>query len=165
MMELLDTILGIGVEKLNWWQMGLRAVIVFFVGLLYIRVANKRIFGRHSAFDIVLGVMFGSIMSRAITGNSPFFPTLVAGLVLILLHRLLAAAAYRTGSGVSNFLKGHTVTLVRNGELQREVMQAHNITENDIHEAIRSSGKPEELEKVKSACLERSGSISVVMED
>jgi uncharacterized membrane protein YcaP (DUF421 family) len=164
-METLDFILGIGEKDLNWWQMSLRAIIVFFIALVYVRIANKRIFGRHSAFDIVLGVMYGSIMSRAITGNSPFYPTLAAGLVLILLHRLMAALAYKAGGPVSNMIKGKTVTLVKDGKFLREVMRAHNITENDVLETLRTNGSPEDVSKVSTACLERSGSISVVMQD
>ncbi|MGV3538664.1 MAG: DUF421 domain-containing protein [Rufibacter sp.] len=165
MMEELDVILGIGVKELNWWQMSIRAVVVFLIVLVYLRVANKRIFGRHSAFDIVLGVMYGSVMSRAITGNAPFYPTLITGLVMILLHRLLAAVALRSGQGVSTFLKGKTVTLVKDGEMLYDAMREHNITENDILEALRTHGGPVDVSKVESACLERSGSISVVMKE
>ncbi|ALI99135.1 DUF421 domain-containing protein [Rufibacter tibetensis] len=164
-MEILETALGIGLKDLNWWQMSARAIIVFFVSLMYVRLANKRIFGRHSAFDIVLGVMYGSVMSRAITGNSPFVPTLIAGLVLILLHRFLATLAFRTGDEVSTMIKGKTVTLIKDGEFLKDVMRAHNVTENDIFESMRAQGSPEDISKVSTACLERSGSISVVMKD
>ncbi|WP_255478746.1 DUF421 domain-containing protein [Rufibacter sp. XAAS-G3-1] len=164
-METLEFVLGIGEEKLNWWQMSARAVMVFFISLAYVRIANKRIFGRHSAFDIVLGVMYGSIMSRAITGNSPFWPTLAAGLVLILLHRLMAVLAFRTGGNISDMIKGKTVTLVRDGKFLKDIMRAHNITENDILETLRTKGSPEDISKVSTACLERSGSISVVMQE
>ncbi len=164
MMETLEFLLGLGEENLNWWQMSIRAVVVFFISLTYVRIANKRIFGRHSAFDIVLGVMYGSIMSRAITGTSPFGPTLAAGLVLILLHRLLAAAATKTrhGEAFSNFLKGKTTTLVQDGQYLKEVMRAHSVTENDILETLRTKGGPVDVTQIETACLERSGSISVV---
>ena len=166
MMEWIDTALGIGKDQLNWHEMGLRAIVVFFVSLTYVRIANKRIFGTHSAFDIVLSIMYGSVMSRALTGNSPFYPTLVAGLVLVLLHRLLAVLAYHFGQslGLSRFIKGGVATLVKDGEIKREVMRKHNVTEKEILEALRTQGGPVEIAKIKLASLERSGNISVVMQ-
>ncbi|WP_245964486.1 DUF421 domain-containing protein [Rufibacter immobilis] len=162
-METLEHILGIGQEDLNWWQMSIRAVLVFLISLVYVRIANKRIFGQHSAFDIVLGVMYGSIMSRAITGTSPFFPTLAAGLVLVLLHRALAALAYQFKNGpVSSFIKGKPDTLVKDGHFLKDAMRAHSVTENDILEALQLKGGPVDVKQVEVACLERSGNISVV---
>ncbi|RNI23740.1 DUF421 domain-containing protein [Rufibacter latericius] len=147
--------------------MSIRAVLVFFISLGYVRLANKRIFGQQSAFDIVLGIMYGSIMSRAITGTSPFFPTLAAGLVLVMLHRMLAAVAYRFGHGhgISNFIKGKTAALVKDGKLLKDDMRAHSITENDIVETMRSQGGPMDIGKIDTACLERSGKISIVYKE
>ncbi|WP_227006410.1 DUF421 domain-containing protein [Rufibacter latericius] len=166
-METLEFILGLGQKDLNWWQMSIRAVLVFFISLGYVRLANKRIFGQQSAFDIVLGIMYGSIMSRAITGTSPFFPTLAAGLVLVMLHRMLAAVAYRFGHGhgISNFIKGKTAALVKDGKLLKDDMRAHSITENDIVETMRSQGGPMDIGKIDTACLERSGKISIVYKE
>lgn len=163
MMEVVETALGLGQEELNWWQMSIRAVLVFFISLVYVRIANKRIFGQHSAFDIVLGIMYGSVMSRAITGTSPFFPTLAAGLVMILLHRFLANMAFTVGNGFGSFLKGKSTNLVEDGKLLPDAMRQHSVTENDILEALRVKGGTSSIEDVESACLERSGNISVVM--
>lgn len=64
----------IGAENdIKWWQMAIRAFIVFLVAIVLIRIGNKRIFGKYSSFDIVLGIILGSILSRAITGNLLFF--------------------------------------------------------------------------------------------
>lgn len=166
-MEFINEALGIGKENLNLWEMSLRAVVVFFISLTYVRLGSKRMFGRFSAFDIVLGIMYGSVMGRALTGNSPFYPTLAAGLVLILLHRLLAAIAYKSGnsSGVSSFIKGNVANLVEDGKIDRDAMAAHNVTENELLEALRTNGGPVDISKIKSACLERSGNISVVMKE
>lgn len=163
--EYVDLVLGIHEETLNWWQMSARAVVVFFAALLIIRIGNHRIFGKNSAFDIVLGIIYGSILSRAITGNSPFWPTLVAAFVLVMLHKLLASFAFYTNSGVSDFIKGASKTLVKDGELQKGAMAENSITENDLTEAVRSSGSYGGIERIKYAYLERSGKISVILKN
>jgi uncharacterized membrane protein YcaP (DUF421 family) len=57
-----------------------------------VRLGSKRFLGQTSAFDTIVGIMLGSIMSRAINSSAPFFPTLIAGVVLVghacLAHRL-----------------------------------------------------------------------------
>ncbi|WP_250427702.1 DUF421 domain-containing protein [Pontibacter ruber] len=162
MPEFFNMAFGVADTTLTWWQMSLRAVVVFLAALAIIRIGNPRIFGKSTAFDIVLGIMYGSLLSRAITGNSPLFPTIVASLVLVLLHRALASVAYsmRWGS-VSDFLKGRTITLIKDGKLQQEALRENSITENDLKEALRKQGCTD-LEDVHTACLERNGDISVV---
>src|SRR5918998_5040155 len=89
--------LGLELEgkDLTAMHMALRAVVVFVLSIGMLKVGDKRFMGKSTAFDVFLGIVFGSTVSRAITGNAPFFQTLAAGLVLVLLHWLLAAAAFR----------------------------------------------------------------------
>src|SRR5215207_9867170 len=78
--ELLRAGLGIGLDShdINVAQMALRAVIVYVVTVIIVRLGKKRFMGQGTAFDVILGIMLGSIVSRAITGNAPFFPALAA---------------------------------------------------------------------------------------
>src|SRR5690606_15254177 len=131
------SIIGPDDELLNWWQMSIRAFIVFIVAIIIIRIGHKRIFGKHSALDVVMGIIYGSILSRAITGNSPFIPTIVAAFVLMILHRLLSILAYHSNYGLGNFLKGRPETLVKDGKILEDAMRKSSITRNDLQEALR----------------------------
>ncbi|MCP2042315.1 DUF421 domain-containing protein [Pontibacter sp. HSC-36F09] len=164
MVNFLDTLLGIGSDSLTWWQMSIRAVVVFIAALLIMRVGNKRIFGKHTAFDIVLGIIYGSVLSRAITGNSPFWPTLAAALTLVLLHRFLAFLAYSTSGFLGPFIKGDPVCLIKDGKVQEDELKKLNLTENDLQEALRVGGVTD-AKDVAYGCLERSGNISIVKKD
>lgn len=164
MVDFFNLALGIGEETLTWWQMSIRAVVVFIAALIIMRIGNKRIFGKHTAFDIVLGIMYGSILSRAITGNSPFWPTLCAALVLVLLHRFLAFLAYSTSGPFGNFIKGRPVMLVKKGKLLEEELKKNSLTENDLEEAMRSGGVTR-IEEIEYACLERSGDITIIRKE
>ncbi|MBC5773932.1 DUF421 domain-containing protein [Pontibacter sp. KCTC 32443] len=142
--------------------MSVRAIVVFFASLLIIRLGNQRVFGNHSIFDIALGIIYGSVMSRAITGNAPFWPTLIAALVLVLLHRGLATLAYHSSGTISNLIKGQPIMLIKDGEMQKKALQKYSITENDLLEAMRIKGGVTDVKSVETACLERSGAISIV---
>jgi uncharacterized membrane protein YcaP (DUF421 family) len=164
MVEFLDMLLGIGSDSLTWWQMAVRAIVVFIAALLIMRIGNKRIFGKHTAFDIVLGIIYGSVLSRAITGNSPFWPTLAAALTLVLLHRFFAFLAYNTSGFFGPFIKGSPVCLIKDGKVQEDELKKHSLTENDLHEALRVGGVTD-AKDVAYGCLERSGDISIVKKD
>ncbi|MCC3157800.1 DUF421 domain-containing protein [Hymenobacter sp. 15J16-1T3B] len=144
-------------------QMSVRAVVVFFVALLLLRLAGKRTFGSNSPFDVVLKIILGAVLSRAIVAASPFVGTLVASAVMVGLHRLLAMAAYHSHA-VGKLIKGRSYVLAENGALNRANMQHNNITERDLHEGVRSKGHTDDLTEVETVRLERDGEISVVMQ-
>jgi uncharacterized membrane protein YcaP (DUF421 family) len=161
--QIINAALGLGLETkdINVWQMSLRAVVVFMLAIAMLRIGDKRFMGKSTAFDVMLGIVFGSMVSRAITGNAPFMPTLVASLVLILLHWTLAAIAFRS-SGVGALVKGHDQLLVRDGQLQEDTLRKTHITEHDLQEALRSNGEAPDLSRIEAAHLERNGDISII---
>jgi uncharacterized membrane protein YcaP (DUF421 family) len=164
--QALNWAIGLELESkdINALQMSLRAVVVFIVSIVMMRIGNKRFMGKSTALDVMLGIVFGSMVSRAITGNAPFFPTLAAGLVLVLLHWILAAIAFRS-HGFGTLIKGRDSLLVRDGEPQREEMRKSHVTEEDLKEALREKGKAPEIKEIKAAHLERNGDISIIMKD
>lgn len=161
--QIVNAALGLGLETkdINVWQMALRAVVVFVLAIVMLRIGDKRFMGKSTAFDVMLGIVFGSMVSRAITGNAPFMPTLVASLVLILLHWTLAAIAFRS-RGFGRLIKGHDQLLVRDGQLQEDALRKTHITEHDLQEALRNNGHAPDLSQIESAHLERNGDISII---
>jgi uncharacterized membrane protein YcaP (DUF421 family) len=142
-------------------QMALRALIVYVIALAMVRLGDKRFFGQNTAFDLILGIIFGSIVSRAITGQSAFFPTLGAALMVILVHWLLAVIAFRFDS-LSAFIKGDSRVLIKDGEIQWESMRRSHIGKHDLMSALRANGSLNSIEDVQEAHIERSGNISVI---
>ncbi len=142
-------------------QMALRALVVFIVAIALVRLGNKRFMGQTTAFDLLLAIILGSMISRAITGNAPFVPTLAASLVLVLAHWVFAALSFHVPR-FGSLVKGHDRLLVRDGELQRDALRRSHITEHDLHEAMRTRGHAPDVGAVASAHLERSGAISII---
>ena len=159
-MEHLHQLVGSYGEDISWWQMSLRGVLIFLLGLLLVRIASSRAFGRWSALDIILAVIVGSNLSRALTGSAPFFATLAATFVLVILHSLLARAVIRWPA-MSNYLKGKSVLLVEEGKPKEEALRRHGIGEGDLRMALRARGFAE-MSEAKAVYLERNGDISVI---
>ena len=165
-MDLIETwfeaAFGLGLEgrEMNALQMGLRAVVVYIVTVLMIRLGKKRFMGRATAFDVILGIMLGSIVSRAVTGNAPFFPALVAPAVLVVMHWLFSAVAMRW-HGFGHAIKGRPTLLIRSGNVDWDAMRKTHMTEHDLWEDLRGKGVSR-LQQVGEARLERSGRVSVI---
>jgi uncharacterized membrane protein YcaP (DUF421 family) len=161
--HLFDQALGLHLkaDELQLNHMAWRALVVFLVSITLVRMGDKRSLGRNAAFDAVLVIIFGSVMSRGINGQARFFPTLGAGFVLIALHWIVATLAVYS-HGVSLFAKGRDRVLVRDGQMDRDAMRRSKVTEDDLYESLRARGKVSSIADVKEARLERNGEISVV---
>lgn len=158
-----DAALGLGLEndRIDVLQMSLRALVVFAAAIVMLKIGDKRFMGRSTALDAALGIIYGSVVSRAITGNAPFGPTLAAALVLVLIHWVLSAIAFRSHS-FGNLVKGRNQLLVRDGEPLRDEMRKTHVTEHDLNEALRKEGEEADLGRVREAHLERDGKISII---
>ncbi|TGN43642.1 DUF421 domain-containing protein [Paracoccus liaowanqingii] len=141
--------------------MVVRAVVVFAFAVLIVRMGEKRFIGKNTAFDVILGVMLGSVVSRAITGQSPFIPTLCAAVVLVALHWLFSRIAFRW-SPFGTLIKGRTRILVHDGEVDWEAMSRSNLSRDDLLGALRLKASITDWANVKEARLERNGEISVI---
>src|SRR3954471_11695883 len=127
--------LGLGTQgkEPGMGQMALRAVVVHVVTVLMVRLGKKRFMGQSTAFDVTLGIILGSIVSRAITGNAPFFPAMAAAAVLLAMHWLFSALAFRSHR-FGEAVKGKSRLLVRDGAIDRQALRRAHMSERDLWE-------------------------------
>jgi len=146
---------------LSFLQMGLRGVVVFLAGLGLVRISDRRSLAEKTAFDIIFLILIGSILSRAINGTAPFFVTIGAATVLMVMHRVFSFAASRSHRfGV--VIKGEAYTLIRDGRRDRKMMARCLVSEHDLEEDLRLHAQTDDISKIRLARLERSGDISFV---
>ncbi len=159
--DAVSSLLGLEADTLTAWQMAARAPVVYVAALAMVRLGEKRFLGKSTAFDVILAIILGSVVSRAITGSSPFFATLGAGVVLVGLHWLLAVATFHSDRfGV--LVKGTPRELVRDGRILWDGMRKSHVGERDLLGALRANGRLEDPVDVRVARLERDGDISVI---
>lgn len=140
-----------------------RAVIIFFTSLVFVRIAGIRTLGKQSAFDTLTSLMLGAIMGRAVVTNQSFFGSILATLVLMLLHRLMAGIAFRNKK-IGAVIKGKSLLHMKSGKKEQKNLTRSFITEADILEALRHDANITSLDKIKEVYLERSGDISIIKE-
>jgi len=162
MLEAVNDLLGLErqAQDLTILNVSLRALVVFLGGLVILRFGNRRFMGKSTAFDVLLGILIGSVLSRGINGTAGFFPTLAGTLVIVLLHRALATLVYFV-PGLAKLVEGEPSTVIREGVVERRMMRRTRLTDQDLQEAMRLKGIGR-LDEVKGASLELDGSISIV---
>lgn len=161
--EALGSMLGLGRDAgdISAGQMALRALVVYTATLVVVRLGSKRFLGKATAFDVIIGIMLGSVMSRGINGSAGLLPTLLSGAVLVALHWLLAILAFRT-SWFGPLVKGEPVLLIEDGRVRVEGMRKASLSEFDLHEALRLQGRSPDPSGIELSYLERNGSISII---
>ena len=160
MLHLNDLILA--TDHLTPLTMALRAAIVFCCTLIFLRISGRRSFGQRSAFDLCITVLLGAILSRAIVGASPLLPTLAAGAMLVLLHRLIGILIARW-SWFDDLISGTQRLLVKDGIKDLRQMRAGLITDRDIEVALHRRNDNATLADIARAVLEKNGEITITL--
>ena len=161
MKEYLNYLLGFENSNVEPYQMAVRAALVFFLALAYVRTGGLRMLGRQSAYDSLTALMLGAILGRAVVSQDSFFGTLLAALVIMILHRLVAWITFKS-SWAGSILKGKSIVLFQNNKPVMKNLSRVHITENDLQEAVRKNLNVDDMSQVKEIYMDRSGELSVV---
>src|SRR5215475_4402592 len=132
----IDEALGLSAttaNDLSVAQVGVRALIVYFILIAFVRVGKKRFLGQATAFDAILIILIGSRASRAVSGTAPFVATLVGTFVFIIMHWLLSFFSLRSPT-LSSLVKGHDTTLIKNGCVDRDALRDGHMSTDDLTE-------------------------------
>ena len=159
-MEDLAGIFGLSTNDVGPLQMSARAAVLLAYGLAVVRIFGPRIFGRWSPLDVLLSVLIGSNLSRALTGNSPLLATMVATTVLIALYWFLARMALKV-PWISWLVKGREVLLITDGRVDWDEMRRQGLGPRDLDEALHAQGR-ESPDGIRRAWLERNGDITLL---
>jgi uncharacterized membrane protein YcaP (DUF421 family) len=153
--------LGVNLETLTIWQIVTRAVIIYLAGVVLVRVGDRRFLGKNAAFDVIFGIILGSVLGRAVAPSMSVLGAVIAGMVLVALHWLFAVTAFHL-DWFGRLIKGDAHPLVENGTIVRAAMRSHHISEKDLLSALRINAKMTDPHLVTLAYLERSGDVSVI---
>jgi uncharacterized membrane protein YcaP (DUF421 family) len=160
-MEAISNILGLEQQQdLEWYQMVLRAIIVFIIALMLIRVAGMRAFGTRTPFETVLTITIGAILGRCISGHYPFFSCLTAAATLAVITRLIALLSYRFNP-IRKFMEGDATILFEHGIKHEASLRKYAIHEKDLERSLRENGITD-LKDAEAIWYEANGKLTVI---
>jgi uncharacterized membrane protein YcaP (DUF421 family) len=143
------------------WEIALRAVAVYLVMLVMLRVFGKREVGQFTLFDLVLVLLVANAVQPAMTGpDTSLAGGLLIIVVLMLANRALAESRRRLPF-MRHLLESPATTLARDGEWLDDEVNREGLDAADLEAALREHGIGA-VDEVELAVLEPDGSISVV---
>ena len=144
-----------------WWHLAIRAIIIYVVFFIGLRLFGKRELGQFTTFDLVLVLLIANALQPAMTGpdNSLTGGAIIVA-ILLLFNRGVAMLRNRWPA-FDNLIEPPPTVVVQDGSVIKEALEKEGLSETDVQMAIREHGV-EKLSDVKQAVLENDGSISVV---
>ena len=142
-----------------WWEFVLRAVAVYVVVLVLVRLTGKRTVGQFTPFDLLLVVLLGTAVQNSLIGEDT---SLLGGLILAATLLSLNWTVGKLSSRSQRFhqmVEGKSVILVHRGHLFRDELARQSMSEEDFAIARRSAGYAT-VGEIALAVLESSGEIT-----
>ncbi len=150
------------------WEGIVRTLVVGFFAYVclvsFLLISGKRTLAKLNAFDLVVTVALGSILSSILIQQSvPLAEGITALALLIGLQYLVTATSVRWEAFARGVRRSPTL-LVRKGEFCTETMRRQRVTEGEVLSAIRASGVSG-VENAAEVHLESDGTMSVIDDD
>lgn len=143
-----------------WWELVLRAVLIYSTLLVMVRASGKRSVGQFTPFDFLVMLLLSEAVSNGLSGGDD---SLLGGLLLaatlIGLNFLLGHITSRS-ERLEEMIEGAPVLLGRNGEIYDSALRANRVGKSDVERALRRADCS--LNDMRCVFLETDGSISVL---
>ncbi len=142
----------------------LRAIGMYFLALIMIRLLGKRALGELGPFDFVVMTGVGhTVVSVALDKSLPFYEGIIILLTLALLEYLMGYLALKNQT-LSHLITGKAVVLIDNGQIIKENMAKEKFNADDLMQELRKQGI-REIEEVDRGILESCGGFSVILKE
>ncbi|MDE2407006.1 MAG: DUF421 domain-containing protein [Xanthomonadaceae bacterium] len=145
-----------------WWHFVLRAVVVYVMVMVLMRLSGKRAVGQFTPFDLVLLILIGNAVQNGINGgDNSLSGAAVMATTLIVLNYVVALLIARNRR-IEKWVEGVPVLLARDGQVFQQVLRRELVSDDDFAEALRMNGVGD-VGEIGLAVLETNGHISVVL--
>ncbi|MCH8559467.1 DUF421 domain-containing protein [Nesterenkonia sp. LB17] len=147
------------------WDPIIHTVITLTAGyialLIILRLSGPRTMASMTPLDFIVAVTIGSAFGRTLTAvDVPLSQAILTVLLLVLLQWLMAWMRGRSPK-MRRILDAPPVLIYYQGKFQRKALRKHQLVEDDIHTAVRSSSRGS-LKEVSAVILEQNGGLVVI---
>lgn len=151
-------------KDLNFIQMASRAIVIFIISLVLIRISGRRSFGMRTPLDNIIVILLGALLSRAVVGASPFVPIVASSFAIVIMHRMFGWLIARSRK-FSSLVEGEKIILFENGNYMQENMNRALVCKEDLKQGVRKSVLTEDMGKIEKVYIERNGEISAIKKE
>ncbi len=142
----------------------LRPVIVYLVLVLLLRLFGKRELAQLNPFDLVVLLSLSNTVQNAIIGEDNSVTGGIIGAFSLLAINFLVVRLLFRSPKLTRALEGRSVVLVRDGQIDKKVLQREALTQEELIEVIHRQGF-EHVNEIHLCELEPNGSFYIEAKD
>jgi uncharacterized membrane protein YcaP (DUF421 family) len=146
--------------SVEWWELILRAVVIYFFLIILLRLSGKRQIGELSPFDLVLLLIISNGVENSMNGGDE---SLLGGLILattlVVINYGVGLVSFKN-KRLEKIIEGRPQVLIHDGKIFEETMQEAKLTRLELDTTLRQLGYFD-LHEVKLAILENNGKVTV----
>lgn len=139
----------------------IRAIIIYVVIIIAVRLMGKRQVGELKPHELVITILISAIAVIPLEENSmPLANCLVPILLFVSLEIIMSVISMKS-LWFRNLLQGRPIFIIRQGKLDQKKLKQLRLTMDDVVDALRQKDVFD-ISQVEDAVIETNGSISVL---
>ncbi|MBR6505167.1 MAG: DUF421 domain-containing protein [Clostridia bacterium] len=139
----------------------IRAIILYIIVLVVMRLMGKREIGQLQPFELAISIMIADLASVPMTESGiPIGNGIVPILGLLLMHIIISIVNLKSMK-IRGIMCGKPSILIYRGKIDEKVLKKERLTINELQEKLRSKDVVN-IGDVEYAILETSGEVSVI---
>ncbi|EHG7579982.1 MULTISPECIES: DUF421 domain-containing protein [Citrobacter] len=145
-------------------DMVLRAIAIYLILLIVIKIAGRRTLMQMTSFDLILLLIISEATQQALLGEDFSVTGAMLTIITLVVVDILFGYLKKKIPGAENLIDGAPVILVAHGATNQTKLQKVSVSCDDIMLAARQNHGILEMKEIKYAILERNGQISIIPE-
>ena len=144
-----------------WWHFIVRAAVVYFMVLTFIRVSGKRQVGQMTPFELVLFLLLSNAVQNSMNGGDN---SITAGAILaatLIGLSLIVGWLTRRSRKLEKIIDGEAEILIHNGKLRSHALEKAGLTQHELLAALREADCAA-IADAHTAILETNGRVTVL---
>jgi uncharacterized membrane protein YcaP (DUF421 family) len=143
-----------------WWDLPVRALVIYVVLLVLVRLSGKRTVGQFTPFDLLVVMLLSESVSSGLNGEEKSVTAgLLSAATLIGLNVFVATITARS-KWAQSIVEGRPVLIGADGKLFSDVMKKNHVPVDDVERALREADC--DLQEMRCSFLEADGQISIL---
>ncbi|GHH97564.1 DUF421 domain-containing protein [Neobacillus kokaensis] len=135
-----------------------RAVIVFLVGFVFLRLTGKKAVAEMHSFDLLYIFVLTNIISTPVEVES-LGKAIIYGVIIVIIYKIIVRLSLH--NKLRWLLYDSPTVLIRNGDIDRKGLKKARMPVNELLSHLRVKGYTETL-NIAIAVMEETGEISVI---
>ena len=145
-------------------DLAIRAVVVYTVVLILLRVSGKKQMGQLGATEFVAILLISNAVQNSMNGgDNSLIGGLLLATVLVVATSITSYLTFRS-KFMRQIIEGTPTVMIMNGHLVRKNLKKERLSETEFRGMLRKQGV-HKIDEISSAILESDGKLSIFKHD